>query len=105
MYEPSLEQKNTQRIGVSNAVRIGGVSRAALGESLRDHYIQLNQAAEALFVDERFETSSRTEVIEIVSVSVADLGFLEGARYGEIIAPESYVAVARGRDPVTNFWH
>ena len=62
------------------------MSRSELLAALREHNIQLNQYAEALFDDRRFTTLRRQHVVEIVALSVAELGFGEGATYGQIIA-------------------
>lgn len=69
-----------------STVRVGGVGRAELLQALRDHNVQLNQAAEALFEDHRFVPDSKEHVFEITLVSVAELGFGVGATYGQITA-------------------
>jgi len=67
-------------------VRIGGADRLALLQALRDHNIELNQAANDLFADHRFVPDSESRVIEITARSVADLGFDSGATYDQITA-------------------
>jgi len=67
-------------------VRIGGMSRSALLALLREHGVRLNEAAEALFEDPRFTTPGRRRVVGIAALSVAELGFGDGARYGQLIA-------------------
>jgi hypothetical protein len=69
-----------------NSVSIGGMSKPALLARLREHSVQLNDAAEALFEDRRFTTVGRQRVVEIAVLSVAEFGFDEGATYGEIVA-------------------
>jgi len=69
-----------------SAVRVGGMGKSELLQALRDHDVQLNQAAEALFGDRRFTVLSHPQVLEIVPVSVADLGFGEGATYAQLAA-------------------
>lgn len=71
---------------IPNAVRIGGMSKAQLLRGLREQNVQLNNAAEALFEDRRFTTIDRQRLVEIVAPSVAELGFSEGATYGQLIA-------------------
>lgn len=66
-------------------VSIGGLSRSELLAALREHDVQLNQAAEALFADPRFTTLGARHVIRIAALSVAELGFGEGATYGQLI--------------------
>jgi hypothetical protein len=48
--------------------------------------MKLNPAAEALFEDHRFNTLTRSTIIEIACPSVADLGFAEGATYDQLAA-------------------
>jgi len=69
-----------------SAVRVGGVGRLELLRALRDHDVQLNPAAEALFADERFVPLGDEQVVEIAARSVAELGFSEGATYDELVA-------------------
>jgi len=69
-----------------NTVRIGGVDKPDLLSALRAHQVGLNQAAEALFEDARFTTLPHGHVIEIACVSVAELGFADGATYGQVTA-------------------
>jgi hypothetical protein len=66
-------------------LRIGGMAKSDLLAAPREHNIQLNEAAEALFADHRFTTSGDERVVAIAAVSVADLGFGEGATYGQIV--------------------
>src|SRR5262245_16401310 len=69
-----------------NAVRIGGMSKREMLQALGDHQVQLNPAAEALFDDGRFTPRSEGKVIEIAALTVADLGFMEGATYEQLTA-------------------
>ena len=74
------------RASVPSSVRVGGIAKSALLQALREHEVQLNEAAEALFEDPRFAPAAASQVIDIVSLSVADLGFPEGATYGQLTA-------------------
>jgi hypothetical protein len=71
---------------VPSSVRIGGMSRSELLQALREQGVQLNRYAEALFEDHRFTTLGSGRVVEIAVLSVAELGFDEGATYGQLIA-------------------
>jgi len=71
---------------VPSAVRIGGMGKAELLQALRERNVHLNHAAETLFDDRRFTLLGRRQVVEIASVSVADLGFEEGAAYAQLVA-------------------
>jgi hypothetical protein len=71
---------------VPSSVRIGGVSKRDLLLALREHDVQLNRAAEALFEDRRFVPLGRARMVEVMALSVADLGFGEGAPYARLTA-------------------
>jgi hypothetical protein len=73
-------------IAVPATVRIGGMDKPRLLGALRERGVQLNASADALFADPRFEPSERARTIEIVTRTVADLGFAAGATYGELVA-------------------
>ena len=62
------------------------MDKQELIQELRKHNVLLNQAAEALFEDRRFTTLRQRKVIEITCLSVADLGFVEGATYQQLTA-------------------
>ncbi len=68
------------------SVTIGGTGGAELLAALREHGVQLNDAAEALLQDPRFTTLPGRRVVEIETISVAELGFYEGATYAELVA-------------------
>jgi hypothetical protein len=69
-----------------SAVSIGGIVRSELLSVLRERNVQLNEAAEALFQDHRFTTLARQHVVEVAALSVAELGFGEGASYWQLVA-------------------
>ena len=62
------------------------MSKSELLQALRDQSVQLNRAAEMLFADLRFTVLGRKQDFEIAPVSVADLGFGEGATYAQLTA-------------------
>lgn len=69
-----------------STVEIGGMSQSQLLGALRELGVQLNQAAEVLFEDPRFTTLGRRHHVEIAAVSVAGLGFGDGATYERLVA-------------------
>jgi len=71
---------------VPNSVRIGGMDKHQLLQALRERDVQLNRAAEVLFEDRRFTPMSHSRVLEIAVLSVADLGFDEGATHDQLTA-------------------
>jgi hypothetical protein len=81
-----MGQEHSWRASIPSAVRVGGMSKSELLQALREHDVQLNQAAEALFEDRRFTTRSKHQVIEIAAFSVSDLGLEAGATYGQLAA-------------------
>ena len=81
--EPGLQVSDTL---LPSAVRVGGMEKRELVQVLREYNIQFNQAAEALFEDRRFTLLSQSKVVEIAPVSVAALGFAEGATYQQLTA-------------------
>jgi hypothetical protein len=62
------------------------MSKPELLRALREHGVELNAYAEALFEDDRFTTVDRPRVVPIAALSVADLGFGEGVTYAPLIA-------------------
>jgi hypothetical protein len=69
-----------------STVRIAGVDKPSLLHALAVHGVRLNQAAEGLFQDPRFAPFEHSYSVEIAYVSVAALGFSEGATYQRITA-------------------
>ena len=67
-------------------MHVGGVEKQELLQRLRAREVQLNRAADMLFEDPRFVPLRQTQVVEIVTLSVEELGFGEGATYGQLIA-------------------
>ena len=68
------------------SVRVGGMEKRNMLTALRERRVQLNQAAEALFEDDRFAPLGEYQIIEIEAVSVGSLGLEAGATYGEVTA-------------------
>jgi hypothetical protein len=75
-------------------VRIGGVDKPSLLRSLRRHGAQLNHAAEALFECPHFTTLEQPCLVEIAYLSVAALGFSEGATYQQITGRASEMGLS-----------
>ena len=69
-----------------STVCVGDLAKPELLATLRAHEILLNQAAEELFADHRFEPSRQAKVIGIEALTVSDLGFREGGTYGQLAA-------------------
>jgi hypothetical protein len=64
----------------------GGMKSTQLLEALKANHIQLNASATALFEHPNFVTSTHQSQLEVVQVSVADLGFASGATTQDIYA-------------------
>jgi hypothetical protein len=65
-------------------VRYGGMNLIELLEALNAQHIQLNASATALFEHPDFVTSALQSQLEVVQVSVANLGFTSGATTPDI---------------------
>jgi len=74
------------RTSMPSVVRLGGVDTLELLQDLRMHKVQLNRAADMLFEDRRFVPLVQSQVVEIATLSVAELGFGKGATYGQLTA-------------------
>jgi hypothetical protein len=70
---------------VARIIRVGGASKSELLSKLELTGVRLNNAALALFSDERFTTSATGSLIEIVELSVGSLGFRDGATFAQIV--------------------
>jgi hypothetical protein len=69
----------------SHTVSLGGVSKDALLCRLGDAGVQLNAHALTLFADARFTTSPAKSTVQVAQVSVASLGFAEGATFDKLV--------------------
>jgi hypothetical protein len=67
-------------------IAYGGMNPSQLLEALKANYIQLNASAIALFEHPNFVTSRLQSQLEVVQVSVADLGFANGGTTQDIYA-------------------
>jgi hypothetical protein len=67
-------------------IKYGGMNSSQLLEVLKANQIQLNASATALFEHPNFVTSALQSQLEVVQVSVADLGFANGATTQDIYA-------------------
>lgn len=65
-------------------VEIGGLTKRELLEKLQAASIKLNRYADLLFADDRFTTCETTDRLTTVELSLADLGFREGATMPQI---------------------
>lgn len=70
---------------VPSVVTIGGQNKAELRAALEARGVLLNALALALFEHAGFSTLPRREEIAIACVSVAELGFADGAQYLQIV--------------------
>ena len=74
------------RASMPREVRVGGVQKLELLQRLRVSGVHLNRAAEMLFEDDRFVLLEQRQLVEIATLSVAELGFQDGATYGQLAA-------------------
>lgn|SRR5690606_15246540 len=69
---------------ITKSIVVGGLSKADLLQKLQQSSISLNQYGEKLLYDDRFTTTETAYSVEIVELSVRDLGFPNGATLPEI---------------------
>ncbi|MFS0877390.1 helicase [Solibacillus isronensis] len=69
---------------ITKTIEVGGLSKAVLIQKLQQSSISLNQYGEKLLFDDRFTATETTYNVEIVELSVRDLGFPNGASLPEI---------------------
>lgn len=65
-------------------IEVSGFNKDSVLKMLLEHSVALNAYAERLFEDERFITSDEKYYVETVVMTVADLGFSEGATLPQI---------------------
>lgn len=85
MSDPARTGTSPSGPWVTRTIRIGGASKADLLSHLRLAEVRLNESAEVLFADDRFTTSAVRSLIEIAELSVASLGFRDGATFDQIV--------------------
>lgn len=71
--------------GAPETVIIGRADKKELRALLAQSAVRLNQLAEDLFADERFQTTAEAETVKVRVISAADLGFPEGATFQELV--------------------
>lgn len=71
--------------GVTRLICIDGTTKAALLFQLQHTGVRLNEAAQALFGDDRFTTSAIRSNVEIAELSVDGLGLRNGATIAQIV--------------------
>lgn len=64
---------------VTRPIRVGGMRKDELLAEVRKPGIEVNEAGRVLFASELFTTAPIAEVIRTIEVSVADLGYPDGA--------------------------
>ncbi|WP_339171460.1 helicase [Solibacillus sp. FSL R5-0691] len=69
---------------ITKSIVVGGLSKADLIQKLQQSSISLNQYGERLLYDDRFTITETAYSVEIVELSVRDLGFPNGATLPEI---------------------
>jgi hypothetical protein len=69
---------------INRIVQVGGLTKTELMEELQNNAIAMNTFAEQLFASDLFTTSTTRYSLNTVELTVADLGFLQGATTTEI---------------------
>lgn len=66
---------------ITKSIVVGGLSKADLIQKLQQSSISLNQYGERLLYDDRFTITETAYSVEIVELSVRDLGFRMAQHY------------------------
>src|SRR5579875_2720145 len=69
---------------ITRTVDVGGLTKSELMHKLKQQSILMNELAERLFADDRFTTSDTKYILQTVELTVADLGFRNGATIEQI---------------------
>jgi hypothetical protein len=69
---------------IERTVEVGGLSKQQLINQLQKTSIQLNEYGKKLLADEKFTTSDSKYSVQTVEITVANLGFPEGATTPQI---------------------
>lgn len=69
---------------IMRTVEVGGLTKQQLINRLQEYSILLNQYGEKLLTDEKFTTSDSKYTMKTVEITVANLGFPEGATTAHI---------------------
>ena len=69
----------------SRRVSVGGTPKGELLTRLEAAGVALNEAGQSLFADARFTTRAEPYPLEVVEVSVADLGLEAGATFARVL--------------------
>lgn len=77
---------------IRHQVRIGGIAKSDLLKQLEARGVQLNPFAHELFAHDGFTTLDTPTQIDVIQISVAQLGLTEGGTFAQIVE----CAVARG---------
>ena len=65
-------------------ITLGGLDKSALLERLEAQGVQINEIGRSLFQDRRFTTEPMPGTVEVVFVTVADLGLTHGGVYAQV---------------------
>ena len=79
----------------THAVEVGGITKPELLDRLEHAGVRLNEAAHTLFASDRLATAAARRRVDVVEVSVAALGFPDGATLEQAVAR----AATRGLEP------
>lgn len=71
---------------IFKTLTIGGITKEALLDQLTKQGIQFNAYAKTLFADPNFWLSEKTEIVNLVKVSLLELGLTKPSYYNDIVA-------------------
>jgi len=70
---------------LARRICVGGVKKPDLLSQLGSAGVRLNEAAQALFADDRFTTAPVRSFVEIVELPISSLGFHSGTTFAQIL--------------------
>ncbi|KQY94467.1 helicase [Paenibacillus sp. Root52] len=71
---------------LKRTVEVGGLTRTQLIQKLQQNTILMNELGKKLLADDKFRTSETKYSVEIVELTVGELGFPDGATTSRIFA-------------------
>ena len=69
---------------INRTVEVGGLTKSQLIHKIKQESILINELGKTLFNDDKFTTSDSKYKLEIVELTVQDLGLLEGGTINQV---------------------
>lgn len=66
---------------VTRTIEVGGLTRSQLIQRMQQQSISMNEHAKKLFSDEKFITSKTKYSLQVIQITIENLGFSDGSRF------------------------